>query len=104
MIDELADKYINLKTIKEAAKAEVICISKSANTKSKGKHLKVQPSSASELNPMAKANSGKKIISVDRFAKDLPAEARALIDDSEYQQYLILKKNTIKNTGKNNYR
>lgn len=33
----------------------------------------------------------KKIISVDRFAKDLPAEARALIDDSEYQQYLIFK-------------
>ncbi|HMY90760.1 MAG TPA: hypothetical protein PLM85_08930 [Nitrosomonas sp.] len=33
----------------------------------------------------------KKIISVDRFAKDLPPEARALIDDSEYQQYLIFK-------------
>ena len=33
----------------------------------------------------------KKILSVDRFAKALPAEARALIDDSEYQQYLIFK-------------
>lgn len=33
----------------------------------------------------------KKIISVDRFANDLPPEARALIDDSEYQQYLIFK-------------
>lgn len=33
----------------------------------------------------------KKIISVDRFAPDLPEEARALIDDAEYQQYLAFK-------------
>ena len=33
----------------------------------------------------------KKIISVDRFAPDLPPEARALIDDGEYQQYLVFK-------------
>ncbi len=33
----------------------------------------------------------KKIISVDRFAPDLPQAERALIDDAEYRQYLVFK-------------